>query len=138
MESKKFELLGSAQNQPPTSPEEATLDTFENKFQKRDYLVEFDCADFTSQCPVTQQSDFANIIIKYIPDQLCIESKSLKYYLQSFRNQKQFNEVIVNTILSDLSEACKPKWMEVRGAFAARGGISLTTTAQYPDLDLID
>jgi len=130
----EFELLGKSQNDPPASPEDAIIDVFENKRQTRDYLVEFHCGDFTSMCPITQQSDFAEVEIQYIPDQNCIETKSLKYYLQSFRSQKMFNEEIVNKILNDLSQACKPKWMLVVGSFAPRGGISLTTTAEYPDL----
>ena len=70
-----------------------------------------------------------------MPDELCIETKSLKYYLHSFRNTQAFNEKVTNTILTDLAEACKPRWMQVKGEFAARGGISLTTTAEYPDFD---
>ncbi len=131
----EFELLGKSQNELPTSPDDAKLDTFENRNQKRNYIIQFHCDDFTSQCPVTQQSDFAEIEIEYIPGKLCIESKSLKYYLQSYRNQKMFNEDIVNNILDDLSKACQPKWMQVMGSFAPRGGISLTTVAEYPDMD---
>lgn len=130
----EFELLGKSQNEPPASPAEAKIDVFENKHQLRDYLVEFHCGDFTSMCPITKQSDFAEIEIQYIPDQNCIETKSLKYYLQSYRSQKMFNEQIVNNILNDLAKACNPKWMVVTGAFAPRGGISLTATAEYPDL----
>lgn len=130
----KFDLLGKAVNEPPASPNEAKIDTFPNRTTGRSYLVEFECADFTSRCPITQQSDFAKIYIRYIPNQICIETKSLKYYLQSFREQKMFNEDIVNRILEDLSKVCQPKWMQVKGAFAARGGISLTTIAEFPDL----
>lgn len=133
---KNLNLLGKAVNELPNSPSEAQLDCFPNRHDARDYVIEFNCVDFTSRCPVTQQSDFAEVIIRYVPSKECIESKSLKFYLQSFREQKMFNEQIVNTILEDLSSACKPKWMQVKGAFAARGGISLTTIAEYPDLDL--
>ena len=129
-----FELLGKSVNEPPRSPAEAQIDTFENRSQKRDYKVHFHCGDFTSLCPITKQSDFAEIEIEYIPGEKCIESKSLKYYLQSFRNQKMFNEDIVNTIIEDLSKACQPKWMQVIGSFAPRGGISLTAMAEYPDM----
>ena len=134
MSSKKFDFLGKAVNELPTSPEAAELDTFPNRHKSRNYVVEFDCADFTSMCPVTQQSDFAKIHIAYIPGERCIETKSLKFYLQSFRSQKRFNEEIVNAILDKLVTACQPKWMRVKGAFAARGGISLTTTAEYPEV----
>lgn len=131
---KKFDFLGKAINQLPLSPDEAELDCFPNRHTARDYMVDFHCVDFTSRCPVTQQSDFAEIHIQYIPDKKCIESKSLKFYLQSYREQKMFNEEIVNRILTDLSTATQPKWMQVKGSFAARGGISLTTIAEYPNL----
>lgn len=130
---KDFDLLGKAVNELPHSPAEAELDTFSNRSPHRNYLVEFLCTDFTSRCPVTSQSDFAEIHIEYVPNEQCIETKSLKFYLQSFREQKMFNEDVVNRILDDLSAACQPKYMRVRGRFAARGGISLTTTAEYPD-----
>lgn len=132
----EFDLLGKSVNEPPLSPDQATIDTFVNKNQQRNYKINFHCGDFTSQCPITKQSDFAEIEIEYIPGESCIESKSLKYYLQSFRNEKMFNEDIVNRILNDLSKACKPKWMQVIGSFAPRGGISLTTVAEYPDLEI--
>ncbi len=133
---KKFDLLGKAINELPASPSEAQLDAFPNRNKNRNYIVSFECADFTSLCPVTQQSDFAKIHIQYIPGEQCIESKSLKFYLQSYRSQKMFNEDIVNQILSDLVKACSPKWMQVKGAFAARGGISLTATAEFPDINV--
>ena len=135
MNSDKFELLGKAVNELPTSPEEAQLDTFPNRHQVRNYVVEFECVDFMSMCPITQQSDFAKIHIRYIPAESCIETKSLKFYLQSYRSQKKFNEEIVNQILTDLVKACTPQWMQVKGAFAARGGISLTATAEFPNSD---
>lgn len=129
-----FKLLGKSSFKIPQSPEEAVLETFMNEFIGRNYQISFDCLDFTSLCPITGQPDYARIKIKYIPDKSCIETKSLKYYLQSFRNQKAFNEKVINTILQDLVTACKPKWMKVKGKFAARGGIQLTTIAEYPDL----
>jgi len=135
MSTKNFELLGSSVNEPPASPAEATIETFANQHKKRNYMVEFACEDFTSRCPITKQSDFANIHIQYIPNESCIETKSLKYYLQSYREQQMFNEEIVNTILTDLTKACQPKWMIVNGKFASRGGISLTTVAEYPNLN---
>ncbi|HFC00315.1 MAG TPA: NADPH-dependent 7-cyano-7-deazaguanine reductase QueF [Phaeodactylibacter sp.] len=128
--------MGKAVNELPTTPDEAKLDTFPNRHQVRNYTVEFDCVDFMSMCPITQQSDFAKIHIQYIPADKCIETKSLKFYLQSFRSQKMFNEEIVNRILTDLVGACSPKWMKVKGAFAARGGISLTATAEHPSREI--
>jgi 7-cyano-7-deazaguanine reductase len=84
-------------------------------------------------CPVTGQPDFASITIDYVPDKLCIESKSLKFYLSSYRNTRSFNEQIVNRILEDLVTACQPRQAIVHGEFAARGGISITVDARYPD-----
>lgn len=138
MATKDFNLLGKTNNTPPSEPSQGILDTFPNKHTQRDYLVEFHCSDFTSRCPITQQSDFAEILIKYVPHATCIETKSLKFYLQSYREQSRFNEQIVNTILNDLVEACHPKWIQVKGVFAPRGGISLTTIAEHPDANLID
>ena len=135
MEPKDFKLLGKSDFEPPASPEEARLETFPNQ-HKNHFLIEFDCLDFTSLCPVTQQPDYAKILIKYIPNERCIETKSLKYYLQSFRDQKAFNEQIVNAIASDLVKACDPKWIRVRGEFVSRGGIALTTIVEYPDLGI--
>ncbi len=133
---KDFQYLGKSVSNPPEDPKDATIETFPNEFTERDYLIQFDCADFTSLCPITGQPDFAKIRIQYTPDQQCIETKSLKYYLHSFRNFKGFNEKIINTILGHLVEVCQPKWMKVEGTFAARGGITLTTVAEYPNLDL--
>lgn len=134
-EKKEFQLLGKSVEATPTSPAESPLDTFPNQFN-RDFLIQFDCIDFTSLCPITGQPDFAKVKIKYIPGKLCVETKSLKYYLQSYRNFQGFNEKVVNSILNDLVEACDPKWMRVEGEFAARGGIYLTTIAEHPELDL--
>ncbi len=136
MASKDFNLLGKSNNTPPAEPSAEILDTFPNRHTKRDYLIEFHCSDFTSRCPITQQSDFAEIHIQYIPDEACIETKSLKFYLQSYRAQNRFNEQIVNSILEDLVAACSPKWMRVKGEFAPRGGISVVTIAEHPDDDL--
>ena len=135
MNQKEFKLLGRSINEPPTSPADAQLETFSNENRERNYLIEFNALNFTSLCPVTQQSDFAQIFIKYVPNEQCIESKSLKFYLQSFRNQKMFNEEIVNRILTDLSDACKPRLMEVKGIFVSRGGIGITAIAEYPNPD---
>jgi len=136
MADKDFNLLGKSNNKPPAEPSVDILDSFPNRHTERDYLIEFHCDDFTSRCPITQQSDFAKIYIQYIPGKECIETKSLKFYLQSYREQNRFNEQIVNNILNDLVAACQPKWMRVKGEFAPRGGISVRTIAEHPDSDL--
>jgi 7-cyano-7-deazaguanine reductase len=92
--------------------------------------VKFDCSDFTSLCPVTGQPDFAKIHIEYMPAERCVETKSLKFYLSSFRNQKDFNENITNRIFDDFIVACSPKRLVVEAQFHARGGISLTTRVE--------
>jgi 7-cyano-7-deazaguanine reductase len=117
----------------PESPEAATLETFSNDHAKRDYWITFECGEFTSMCPVTAQPDFAELQIRYVPDKLCIETKSLKYYLASFRNTRSFNEAIVNRILEDIVTACRPRRALVHGRFAPRGGISVIVDAEYPD-----
>jgi 7-cyano-7-deazaguanine reductase len=130
---KSFRLLGSSEAKYPDRPSSGILETFPNRFSKRSYWIHFDCAEFTSMCPVTGQPDFAIIHIRYIPDKLCIETKSLKFYLTSYRHTRSFNEEIVNRILDDLVEACHPLQMEVRGEFSSRGGISVTVEASHVD-----
>ena len=103
------------------SPE--LLETFENRYLGINYLIQFDCSEFTSLCPITSQPDFATIYISYIPNEKCVESKSLKLYLSSFRNHKDFNEDIINIILNDLIELLDPNYIEVSGEFLPRGGI---------------
>ena len=117
----------------PEHPAAATLETFRNENAKRDYWITFDCQEFTSMCPVTGQPDFAKIQIEYVPDQLCIETKSLKFYLASFRNTRAFNEAIVNRILDDVVSACRPRRAVVHGEFAPRGGIGVVVVAEHPD-----
>jgi 7-cyano-7-deazaguanine reductase len=117
----------------PEHPKSATLETFRNENAKRDYWITFECGEFTSMCPVTGQPDFAKIRIEYVPDELCIETKSLKFYLASFRSTRAFNEAIVNRILDDLVEACRPRHAVVHGEFAPRGGIGVIVDAEYPD-----
>lgn len=133
MDKKDFDLLGKP-GVFVANPEEAKLETFINEYAGRDFLIQFNSLDFTSLCPVTGQPDFAKIEIKYIPNQKCIETKSLKYYLHSFRNTQAFNEKVVNTIANDLIKACDPKWLKVKGEFAARGGIALTAVVEHPEL----
>ena len=118
-------LLGDKKTVYPTDYSPAVLETFVNKHQEEDYLVTLNCPEFTSLCPKTGQPDFAKIIINYIPNERMVESKSLKLYLFSFRNHGDFHEDVVNVIYDDLVKLLKPKYMEVYGKFAARGGITI-------------
>ena len=111
------------------SPE--VLETFENKHQENDYWVQFNCPEFTSLCPITGQPDFAEIKIMYIPSMRMVESKSLKLYLFSFRNNGDFHEDCVNIIMKDLVNLMDPKYIEVIGLFTPRGGISIYPYANY-------
>lgn len=126
-------LLGKSENRLPASPDEAKLDIFPNQRPGRRYWITLNCPEFSSLCPVTGQPDAAKIVIRYVPGEVCVETKSLKFYLASFRNQPAFNEEIVNRILDDLVGIMKPQELHVRGDFAPRGGIQLTTEASYPD-----
>ena len=129
----KLTLLQDSHKKYPTSPEEAHLEVFDNLYADRDYVIEFDCPEYTSLCPVTGQPDFGHIVLRYIPDELCVESKSLKLYLFSFRNTNTFHEESVNTILDAVVKACKPRAAEVVGEFRPRGGIAIHVTARYGD-----
>jgi 7-cyano-7-deazaguanine reductase len=115
----------------PKSPDAARLETFPNRHPDREYTVRFDCPEFTSLCPITGQPDFGRIVIEYTPDRRCIESKSLKLYLGSYRNEGAFGEAIANRILDDLVAACAPRRMTVAADFTPRGGIALRVTATY-------
>ncbi len=127
-----FQFLGRSDVPFPSEPSASTLETFANRYPQRHYTIRFQAPDFTSLCPVTGQPDFAKIEISYIAGDLCLESKSLKFYLSAFRNTRSFNEEIVNRMLDDLIAACQPRQMTVRGEFAPRGGISLTVEASHP------
>ncbi len=129
---RRLTLLGKSEAKLPASPSEARLETFPNP-ARRDYRIRFETADFTSLCPVTGQMDFATITIEYVPNELCIESKSLKFYLASFRNERAFNEAVTNRILDDFVRACKPREATVTAEFSARGGIALTVRAAFLD-----
>ncbi len=128
---KDLTLLKRSHTMIPDNPDEAQLESFPNKYPNREYNIEFDCPEFTSLCPVTGQPDFARIKIIYIPDQQCLESKSLKLYLGSFRNVGMFHEEITNRVLDDLVAACEPRWAKVIGIMNPRGGIAITVTAEY-------
>ena len=107
------------------------LETFINKHMENDYMVTFNCPEFTSLCPITGQPDFAKVVINYIPDRLMVESKSLKLYLFSFRNRGDFHEDCINIIMKDLKKLMNPKYIEVKGIFTPRGGISIYPFANY-------
>ena len=124
-------LLKASKTQYPDSPDKAGMETFKNLYHDRDYVIVFDCPEFTSLCPVTGQPDFGAITIRYIPDKTCIESKSLKLYLYSFRNHNTFHEEAVNTILDELVNRCSPRKAEVIGSFRPRGGIAIQVKACY-------
>ncbi len=107
------------------------LETFPNPEPERDYEIEFECPEFTCLCPLTGQPDFAHFSISYIPDQVCLELKSLKLYLWSYRDEGAFHEAVTNRILDDLVAAARPRLMEVRGEWFVRGGITTTVTATH-------
>ncbi len=107
------------------------LEVFENRYPQRDYKVEIVAPEFTSLCPKTGQPDFGTITITYTPAAKCVELKSLKFYLQSFRNEGIFYENVTNAILDDLVGMLSPRWMKVESAFNARGGMTETVTVQY-------
>ena len=107
------------------------IETFINKHMENDYMVTFNCPEFTSLCPITGQPDFAKVVINYIPDRLMVESKSLKLYLFSFRNRGDFHEDCINIIMKDLKKLMNPKYIEVKGIFTPRGGISIYPFANY-------
>jgi 7-cyano-7-deazaguanine reductase len=106
------------------------IETFPNPAPQRDYVIKHICPEFTSVCPKTGQPDFGTIELEYIPDELCIELKSLKLYYYSFRNEGIFYEAVVNRLLNELSAACKPRWMKITGYFNVRGGISSVVVAE--------
>lgn len=113
------------------SESQKLLETFENQFPGRDYQIEIVCPEFTSVCPKTGQPDFGTLTISYTPDQKCVELKSLKMYLQSYRNEGIFYENVTNVILDHLVEAIKPRWLTLEAAFSARGGITEKVTVEY-------
>ncbi len=107
------------------------IETFANPHPRRDYVIRHVAPEFTSVCPKTGQPDFGTIEVEYVPDRKCIELKSLKFYLQSYRNDGIFYEDVVNVILDDLVAACKPRWMKVTGRFTPRGGIHSIVSAEH-------
>ena len=114
----------------PTRPSKV-LETFSNPNPERDYEIALECPEFTCLCPRTGQPDFATIRIRYVPAARCVELKSLKLYLWSYRNEGAFHEAVTNEILNDLVKACEPRRMTVVGDFSVRGGIHTVVTVSY-------
>jgi 7-cyano-7-deazaguanine reductase len=114
----------------PSQPSRA-LESFPNPRPERDYEIRFNCPEFTCLCPVTGQPDFATIRIRYTPNERCVELKSLKLYLWSFRDEGQFHEAITNRILDDLVALLSPRFMAVEGDFYVRGGIGTVVVAEH-------
>ena len=127
----RITLLGAGRVPIPASPDDARLETFDNLYPRRDYVIEFDCPEFTCLCPMTGQPDFATITIEYVPADLCVELKSLKLYLWSYRNEGAFHEAVTNRILDDLVGLLQPRRLLVQGDFNIRGGIHTRVSCEY-------
>lgn len=123
--------LGNQNTKYPTEPSKDILETFENQHQNNYYVVPFECFEFSSLCPKTGQPDMATIYINYVPNKLCVESKSLKLYLFSFRNHGEFMEDLTNRIKKDLVQVLDPMYIEIYADFNSRGGIYLRPYANY-------
>ncbi|MCH5217442.1 MAG: NADPH-dependent 7-cyano-7-deazaguanine reductase QueF [Muribaculaceae bacterium] len=134
-ELKGLQQLGSQGTRYPTDYDPGVLETFDNKHPDNEYVVSFDCPEFTTLCPKTGQPDFGHIKITYIPRLRMVESKSLKLYLFSFRNHGDFHEDCVNIIMKDLWKLMDPRYIEVKGYFMPRGGISINPFANMGDAD---
>lgn len=125
-------LLGNQATTYKTSgPSAAILETFPNPALQNDYWVTHTFTEFTSRCPKTGQPDFGVITVRYIPDRVCVETKSLKLYYFAFREEGAFMERLTNRFLADLVQVCQPRHMVVEGKFASRGGVQTTVTAEY-------
>jgi 7-cyano-7-deazaguanine reductase len=114
----------------PSKPSKQ-LETFPNPHPNNDYTITFTSNEFTTLCPMTGQPDFAKLTVEYAPDELCLESKSVKLFLWSFRDEGHFHEDVTNIILNAMVEACQPRWMTVTGHYNVRGGIDFVVTARY-------
>lgn len=122
----EHEPLGARQHRPGTG-----LDTFPNPAAERDYTIRMEIPEFTCLCPVTGQPDFARLLVEYVPDTLCVELKSLKLYIWSFRDRGAFHEAVTNEILGHLAAATSPRYMRVTARFNVRGGIETTVVAEH-------
>ena len=108
-----------------------TLETFDNEFPQRDYTIEITCPEFTSVCPKTGQPDFGELLFEYVPDKVCVELKSLKMYLQRYRNEGIFYEKVTNEILDDFVAVSQPRFAKLTATFTPRGGISSVIKVEY-------
>jgi 7-cyano-7-deazaguanine reductase len=113
------------------NPSSDQLETFPNQYPDRDYTIEIVCPEFTSVCPKTGQPDFGTITFTYIPNERCVELKSLKLYLHRYRNQGMYYEMVINKVLDDFVAACQPRWCEVVGEFTPRGGITTSVMSSH-------
>ncbi len=120
-----------ATRKPPARPGPQLLETFANPSPGRDYIIRHVAPEFTSRCPVTGQPDFGTVVIEYVPDRLCVELKSLKLYLQTFREQGIFYEAVTNRILDELVAALRPRWRRIETDWNPRGGMRSTITAEH-------
>ncbi len=111
------------------------LETFVNPAPERDYRIHMEIPEFTCVCPMTGQPDFATLVLDYVPDRLCVELKSLKLYVWSYRDEGAFHEAVTNRILDDLVRATRPRWMRLEGRFAVRGGITTSVFAEHRKKD---
>lgn len=130
--------LGGPTDYLAQAPSASILEAFPNKHPNRHYRIQFEHPEFTSVCPKTGQPDFGTITINYVPDQLCVESKSFKLYMVSYRNQGAFMESITNTIADDLITTLKPRRITVEGKFNVRGGTGITVTVDHVNANLSD
>lgn len=124
-DTKNLKSLGQTTHYEFDKPNPDLLETFENQHPENPYLINLHCNEFTSICPKTGQPDWGKFTIRYVPNSLCVESKSLKLYLHSFRNHGEFHEDVTNRIAKDLFKLTKPKYLQIYGEFNARGGISI-------------
>lgn len=115
------------------APEAAPVETFPNPKPERDYEIDIRAPEWTALCPITGQPDFAVIRVTYVPDRLCLELKSIKLYMHSFRDRGVFHEAVTNEILDHLVKSCRPRRMRVVGDFHVRGGIKTVVTAEHPE-----
>lgn len=114
-----------------TTKPSKVIETFANTHPGREYTIEFDCPEFTCLCPLTGQPDFAHFVISYIPDELCVELKSLKLYLWSYRDEGAFHEDVTNRILDDIAEKINPRWLQIESKWFVRGGITTYVTVEH-------
>ncbi|MEZ6135641.1 MAG: preQ(1) synthase [Pirellulaceae bacterium] len=121
-----------------STPFQELLEVFDNSFPNREYEIEIECPEFTSMCPKTGQPDFGTLIFRYVPNQLCVELKSLKLYLQKFRNEGIFYENVTNRILDEFVAACQPRRATLISRWGPRGGISSVITVHYPATNSTD